>query len=112
MPPSLVRVVREGIAPKPLARLVGPPGREVLSRIRERVLKTGDEISSTPAEEFAQPYSDPRLRGGEGLRGLVDRLLPTGFLTFRRRALAKVAGSVHGREEGRVAASRLRLQGQ
>ena len=95
-----VRVVREGITPKPLAGLVGPPGREVLSRIRERVLKTEDEISSTPAEEFVQPYSDPHLRGEEGLRGLVDRLLPTGFLTFRRRALAKVGVFTVAKKDG------------
>ena len=95
-----VRVAREGITPKPLARLVGPPGREVLSRIRERALKTEDEISSTPAEEFVQPYSDPHLRGGEGLRGLVDRLLPTGFLTFRRRAIAKVGVFTVAKKDG------------
>jgi hypothetical protein len=87
---SKVRVVREGIVPRDLHGLVGPAGQEVLRDPERYVLKTDEELKRLQPEDFNKPYTDPLLKRKGQMEGLLQKLHQIDFLTFRRRARAKV----------------------
>ena len=81
---SKVRVVREGILPKPLRDLVGPMGAEILLDLKKNVLKNNRELLDVEDDELGEPYFDPRLRDRQSRLDLGRRLLACGLATGRR----------------------------
>ena len=82
--PERVKVVRDGICPKPLADLCGPRGREILEDLRGHVLLNDRELAAVDPAALAAPYFDPKLREPSARRQLGLRLSSLGLAAGRR----------------------------
>ena len=94
-----VRVVRDGVVPRPLVALLSEEAGAALRDPWRFIVKSDAEMSLLRDEDYIEPYTDPFLKVKKNMLGLVRKLKDIGFVTFRRKRRAR--GGLHGVSQGR-----------
>ena len=85
-----VRVVRDGVVPRPLVALLSEEAGAALRDPWRFIVKSDAEMSLLRDEDYIEPYTDPFLKVKKNMLGLVRKLKDIGFVTFRRKRRARV----------------------